>query len=147
MFLLDVMLSRLAVYLRLCGYDTVCALDRDEERDGELLAMADREGRTLLTRDVQLAERGDHVSLLQAADPPGQLHKLAAAGLTIEPATEPVRCGRCNGEIAVAEGETPDYAPDPEDVEQWRCRDCGQVFWKGSHWDRMTRALREAREE
>ncbi len=146
-FLLDVMLGKLAVYLRLCGHDTVYALDREEEADDELLAMAEHEGRTLLTRDIHLSNRADRGFLLAERDPTDQLHELAAVGLALEPTAEPVCCGRCNGRIErVAAGEaTPEYAPDPSEQQQWRCTDCGQVFWKGSHWDRMCEALREAR--
>jgi uncharacterized protein with PIN domain len=143
------MLGKLAVYLRLCGHDTVYALDRDEERDDELVATADREGRTLLTRDVDLSNRPERAFLLTERDPTDQLRELADAGLALTPTVEPVRCGRCNGPVgAVADDEsTPEYAPDPNEREQWRCRDCGQVFWKGSHWDRMRGTLREDRGE
>lgn len=146
-FLLDVMLGKLAVYLRLCGYDTVYALDRDVEADERILELAEREGRTLLTRDVHLSNRADRGFLLTERDPRDQVAELAAAGLTLEPTDEPVRCGRCNGPLEAVEetDETPDYAPDPSDQEQWRCTECGQVFWKGSHWDRMRATLREAR--
>jgi hypothetical protein len=146
-FLLDAMLGKLAVYLRLCGYDTVYALDRDVEADDTILELADREGRTVLTRDVHLSTRAERGFLLNEPDPPDQLAELAAAGLRLEPTDEPVRCGRCNGTVeAVDDGEeTPGYAPDPVAEPQWRCTECGQVFWKGSHWDRMRETLREAR--
>jgi hypothetical protein len=146
-FLLDAMLGKLAVYLRLCGYDTVYALDRDVEADDTILELADREGRTVLTRDVHLSTRAERGFLLNERDPPDQLAELAAAGLRLEPTDEPVRCGRCNGTVeAVDDGEeTPGYAPDPVAEPQWRCTECGQVFWKGSHWDRMRETLREAR--
>jgi hypothetical protein len=146
-FLLDAMLGKLAVYLRLCGYDTVYALDRDVEADDTILELADREGRTVLTRDVHLSTRAERGFLLNERDPPDQLAELAAAGLRLEPTDEPVRCGRCNATVeAVDDGEeTPGYAPDPVAEPQWRCTECGQVFWKGSHWDRMRETLREAR--
>ncbi|MFC7226113.1 Mut7-C RNAse domain-containing protein [Salinirubellus salinus] len=147
-FLLDVMLGKLAVYLRLCGYDTVYALDRDVEADDAVLELAEREGRTVLTRDVHLSNRAERGFLLTERDPLDQLAELAAAGLRLEPTDEPVRCGRCNGEMVAVGGDevTPKYAPDPTDTAQWRCTACGQVFWKGSHWDRMRETLREVRE-
>ncbi|EMA39240.1 Mut7-C RNAse domain-containing protein [Halococcus hamelinensis] len=36
---------------------------------------------------------------------------------------------------------TPAYAPDPTDQRVWRCVDCGQRFWKGSHWREMRDTL------
>lgn len=148
-FLLDVMLGKLAVYLRLCGYDTVYALDRDVEADDAVLGLAAREARTVLTRDVHLSTRAERGFLLAERDPRDQLAELATAGLQLEPTAEPARCGRCNGSMVAVDGdeETPEYAPDPVAEPQWRCTECGQVFWKGSHWDRMRATLREARGE
>jgi uncharacterized protein with PIN domain len=32
---------------------------------------------------------------------------------------------------------------DPGETAVWRCRDCGQHFWKGSHWADMAGTLAE----
>lgn len=141
--LLDVMLGRLVPYLRVCGYDAAYAGDRDVEADDRLLELVESEDRVLVTRDVQLVERTEDGICLTAREVDGQLSELRAAGLRLEPEVEPSRCGRCNGLLeAVPTGEsTPEYAPDPTDTECWRCSACGQVFWKGSHWDRMVEVL------
>jgi uncharacterized protein with PIN domain len=55
--LCDAMLGKLARYLRMCGYDTAYALDRGIEADAAIGELARREGRTLLTRDADLAAR------------------------------------------------------------------------------------------
>jgi hypothetical protein len=54
-----------------------------------------------------------------------------------------VRCGRCNGPVETvgADEAVPGYAPDPAETPCHRCRDCGQVFWKGSHWEDVRRRL------
>ena len=59
--LLDVMLGKLAVYLRTCGYDTAYAGDRGLEADARIREVAASEGRLLLTRDRQLAAAADDV--------------------------------------------------------------------------------------
>jgi uncharacterized protein with PIN domain len=140
---LEVMLGKLAVYLRLCGYDAAYAGDRGVGADDRLLAVAAEEDRLLLTRDVQLADRADRSSLLTEREVGAQLEELRDAGLDLEPAAEPTRCGRCNGRLDPVAGEesTAGYAPDPAETDCWRCRDCGQVFWRGSHWERMRAAL------
>ncbi|PSQ40099.1 hypothetical protein BRD13_00720 [Halobacteriales archaeon SW_5_70_135] len=51
---------------------------------------------------------------------------------------ELARCGRCNGRLEGvgredSDGERPAYVPETADP-VWRCRDCGQRFWRGSHW-------------
>lgn len=142
-FLLDVMLGTLAVYLRACGYDAAYALDRGIEADDRIAAIADREGRRLLTRDRELAERVEGAIGLTSREIDGQLAELDRAGIDLGIADEPERCGRCNGRLdpVSAEAETPEYAPEPAATDCWRCRDCGQLFWKGSHYDRMAETL------
>ena len=146
-FLLDVMLGKLAVYLRVCGYDTVYALDREIEADEEIAALADREARLLLTRDIELADRVDTALCLRSRDVTEQLAELTDAGIDLEIAPEPTRCGRCNGKLLAIspKTETPEYAPDSTEIDCWRCRSCGQLFWKGSHYDRMKETLENVR--
>jgi uncharacterized protein with PIN domain len=141
--LLDVMLGKLATYLRMCGYDTAYALDRGVEADDRLLELARSEGRLLVTRDAQLARRADGL-LLESTAVTDQLRELADAGFCLE-LSEPTRCAKCNGELVavVADAETPEYAPDPAELQIWRCQNCGQHFWKGSHWGSVETALSE----
>lgn len=141
------MLGKLATYLRMCGYDTAYALDRNLEADDRLLELAREEGRLLLTRDVALAQRaGKNGFLLESRDVTDQLRELSAAGFELE-LGEPARCSACNGElVAVEEKSTPEYAPTVEEEAVWRCTDCGQHFWKGSHWTSVQETLSELAE-
>ena len=88
--LLDVMLGKLAVHLRMCGYDAAYALDRDVEADDRLQAIATEEARTLLTRDEQFAARTPGALLLTTRDVEDQLWELEDAGVEHEHAGEPV---------------------------------------------------------
>ncbi|MFD1562384.1 Mut7-C RNAse domain-containing protein [Haloarchaeobius amylolyticus] len=141
--LVDVMCGGIVTYLRMCNHDTVYAGDRGLEADDDLLAVARDEARTLITRDVALANRADDSILLESRGVEEQLGELAAAGVDLSLADEPAFCGRCNGPLGRVEStaSTPEYAPDPADVAVWRCRDCGQYFWRGSHWDRVAETL------
>jgi len=134
---LDSMLGKLATYLRMCGYDTAYALDRDAEAETDLLALAETEGRRLVTRDESLARSVQDAVLLTKRDVDDQLRELSAAGFELELSEEPVRCGTCNAPVEPVDRTepTPEYAPDPAETAIWRCRDCGQHFWQGSHWD------------
>lgn len=145
--LLDVMLGKLAVFLRMCGYDAAYAGDRGVESDDRLLEIAATEDRTLLTRDVQLAERAGDALLLTGHAVEDQLSELRGAGTVLELDDGPSRCGRCNGRLEPVENgdATPAYAPDPEEINCWRCRACGQVFWRGSHHDRVAEILEDRR--
>lgn len=142
------MCGGLRSYLRMCGHDTVYALDRGVEADDALLAIATDEDRTLLTRDVQLAGRATDSILLRERDVVDQLPELLAAGVDLTLDDSPSFCGSCNGplERVAPEEPTADYAPDPRDVAVWRCRDCGQLFWNGSHWQRVAETLDAVRE-
>ncbi|MFB6309482.1 MAG: Mut7-C RNAse domain-containing protein [Haloarculaceae archaeon] len=141
--LLDVMLGKLATYLRMCGYDAAYALDREIENDDAVRAVANQEERLLVTRDADLAAAADGL-LLDARDPTDQLRELAAAGFDLTLPAEPERCSTCNHPLeAVGVEPTPDYAPDPAVEDVWRCPDCGQHFWKGSHWDDVRSTLSE----
>jgi Uncharacterized conserved protein len=141
--LLDTMLGKLATYLRMCGYDTAYALDEGVEADDALLELAAAEGRRLLTRDRALSARAPDAVLLDSQDVEDQLRELADVGFDLALPEEPVRCGVCNATLTrVGTDEpTPDYAPDPAEAAVWRCSDCGQYFWRGSHWDDVAETL------
>ena len=163
--LLDVMCGTLATYLRMCGYDAAYALDRGIEADDRILSIATAEDRTLITRDRQLAARDDGALLLTERDVLDQLREVAEAGLPVELAAEPTRCGACNGLVErvgpagadVGPDDRPEYVPDDVGASPaadpstggldadprpaWRCRDCGRWFWKGSHWASVAERL------
>ena len=141
--LLDVMCGGLRSYLRMCNHDTVYAGDRGLEADDALLSLAAEDDRTLITRDVALADRAPDAILLESRDVEAQLAELAAAGVELTLADEPAFCGRCNGGLEPVDrtAATPEYAPDPAETDVWRCRSCGQHFWRGSHWDRVAETL------
>ncbi|QHS17114.1 hypothetical protein GWK26_08145 [haloarchaeon 3A1-DGR] len=153
-FLVDVMCGTVAKYLRFCGYDAAYALDLGVEADDRIAAIAASEDRTLVTRDRELAERVDGAVLLESRKPTDQLAELAAAGVDLDLADVPTRCGRCNGRLERVsepttgesdrpESDRPEYVP--SDVVTWQCRNCGQWFWKGSHWRDVRERVRRAR--
>ena len=139
-FLLDVMLGTLATYLRMCGYDAAYALDRGIEEDDAIRTLAAAEDRTLLTRDEQLAAEATDALLLTRRDVEDQLRELRRAGVDLSLPDRPRRYSACNGRVErVDVDEPPDHVPD--DVQPYRCRDCGQWFWMGSHWTDVRRTL------
>mgnify|MGYP006280135897 CR=1 FL=1 len=141
--LVDVMCGGIVSYLRICNHNTVYAADRGLEADDALLAVARAEDRTLITRDMALATRADDAICLESREVEAQLSELAASGVDLSLADDPAFCGRCNGPLERVDStaSTPEYAPDPADIAVWACRDCGQHFWRGSHWDRIAETL------
>ncbi len=102
----------------MCGHDTAYVLDErapdsPATEDAALARRAREEGRTLVTRDVQLAGRAEKSVLLESHEVRGQLRELQAAGISLEPDGAPRHCGTCNGPLARVEagGTTPEYAP------------------------------------
>ncbi|MFB6110636.1 MAG: Mut7-C RNAse domain-containing protein [Halodesulfurarchaeum sp.] len=138
---LDVMLGGLVSPLRMVGYDTAYALDRGTEADDRIIEAAESEDRVLLTRDVAAAGRAAESVCLESLDPGDQLEELAAAGFDLT-LTEPSRCSQCNGALErVDRGPGPENGPDPTERPVWRCRDCGQYYWIGSHWTNLRARL------
>jgi len=140
--LLDAMVGRLRSYLRICGHDTLYALDEGLESDGAIRERAAIDGRTLVTRDQELAARTDDAILLESKELEKQLAELAGAGVSLEPTAKPEYCGVCNGPLEELSGDEPPVEEAPDDQERiWHCRECGQQFWKGSHWERIEETL------
>lgn len=138
---LDVMLGGIVSPLRMVGYDTLYALERGIESDAEIIDLADREHRLLLTRDREVAKSAENHLLLIETEPIDQLRELADAGFVLE-LTEPIRCSRCNGPLGKVEaGPGPTDGPDPADEAVWQCRSCAQFYWKGSHWANLRERL------
>lgn len=141
--LCDTMCGRVARYLRMCGHDAAYALDRDVEADEAVQALAAAEGRIVVTRDAALAARAEDAILLTGREVTEQLRELRDAGVDVTIATTPAFCGRCNGplEPVAPDQPLPDYVPEDLEGDVYRCRECGQFFWQGSHWDDVRETL------
>lgn len=143
-FVVDGHLGRLAAYLRMLGFDTWY---RNHADDDELARRSADEDRTLLTRDRGLLKRGIVVrgAFVRSDRPREQLAEMGRRfdlGPRIRPFT---RCIRCNGRLADAgradvEGRVPPYTFRTHDA-YGICPDCGSIFWKGTHHERMSRLI------
>jgi uncharacterized protein with PIN domain len=141
--LVDAMLGRLVTYLRMCGHDALYSLEEGLESDDAIRERARAENRTVLTRDRELAARSDDALLVESREIEAQLAELADAGFALELPETPKRCSTCNGplERVPASESTPEHAPVPAETAVWRCQHCGQLFWKGGHWDDVAKRL------
>ncbi|PKL65203.1 MAG: hypothetical protein CVV32_04220 [Methanomicrobiales archaeon HGW-Methanomicrobiales-3] len=139
-FIVDRMLSTLTRYLRFMGYDTTSANNLSEGRPDEdtlLLAMAEQEGRILVTRDAELARRGkERAVLIRDEDVLEQVQQLVSCKL-IQRRVALSRCSLCNTplrEATTCEIGEAEYAP-----KDWRgfsfywCERCRKLYWNGSH--------------
>jgi uncharacterized protein with PIN domain len=151
-FVVDTHLGKLAAYLRMLGYDTAYRNDYDDE---QLAHIAHQQRRVLLTRDRGLLKRKivTYGHCVRQSDPRGQLVD-SVRRYRLEANANPwTRCLRCNGPLvpvdkaAILDELEPKTKLYYDDFQ--RCAECGQIYWRGSHHERMRRfmesALAEAR--
>lgn len=147
-FIVDAMLGSLAKWLRILGYDADYASERD---DDELAWIARSEGRTLLTRDVQLSRRrGVKALLVQRQELEAQLRQvIESLGLTLDNPFS--RCPVCNapleeiGREKAAPLVPPFVLSTHSDFRS--CPSCRKVFWRGTHWQKMRESLLKYRRD
>ncbi len=143
-FVADVMLGRLARWLRMMGHDVLYS---NRYRDEEIARIADTEDRLLLTRDRELLARYrvGRSFLVTADHLPDQLRELRdGVGLDFDRAAFS-RCTGCNTPIEEigreeARGKVPSYVARNAPAFH-RCPGCGKIYWPGSHVRRMRELL------
>lgn len=144
-FIADVHLGRLASYLRLLGFD--CGW-RNDFGDDELVNVANAEDRIVLTRDTGLLKRAAlvHGAFVHASDPRRQLREVFDR-FGLESHARPfTRCARCNGPVSPWQPDRDDRLPEAALRHRdglSRCEGCGQLYWPGSHLERLRRRLAE----
>ena len=136
--LCDEMLSGFARWLRAAGHDT--ALAARGQPDGELIRLAEAEGRVLLTKDRKMMERRTTARVLLLEGD----YDLLAARLKDELGLDWVaapftRCVVDNTVLAPAPPEAAEDAPWAGPVNL--CPACGRLYWPGSHVKRMQARL------
>ncbi|AFK22330.1 Mut7-C RNAse domain-containing protein [Pyrococcus sp. ST04] len=141
-FIADMMLGRLARWLRLYGYDTLYGIKEDEE----IVKIARKDGRIILTRDSGLVERakklGVKAILIMSNSLEEQIRQLMDEGVEFgELFPENARCPKCNGVIVRVKkedvaGKVPPKVYEAYD-EFYMCTNCGQIYWPGRQWREM----------
>lgn len=150
-FVTDGMLGKLTRWLRILGHDAEYTGSMD---DKELIQKAKNENRILLTRDVELYKqaiaKGAEAFLVENPNQTANLASLAKRfNLRLEVNVEISRCPKCNGTIrSVSKSEIAEKIPTATSSnysEFWQCQQCGQVYWRGAHWNRIEETLDDAR--
>jgi uncharacterized protein with PIN domain len=143
-FVLDGHLGRLAAYLRMLGFD---ALYRNDFEDEELAHISAAQGKILLTRDRGLLKRRlvTRGFCLRTKDPRQQLLDVVQRFDLLNQISPFTRCLTCNGRLVhVSKTEILDQlqAGTRKYFDDFsRCEDCGKIYWKGSHHERMQSLL------
>ncbi len=139
-FVLDNHLGRLAAYLRMLGFDVVY---RNDFEDVELAEIAAEEERILLTRDRRLlmrkaVRRGYCLRSLDSREQAIEVLQRYSLFQAIAPFR---RCLRCNTPLERTSKEAIIEHLEPLTKRYYeefhRCPACGQIYWKGSHYEHM----------
>jgi uncharacterized protein len=145
-FVLDGHLGKLASYLRLLGFDARYQNDIDDE---ELAEISSLEGRILLTRDRGLLKRSQVTQgyCVRAKSPRLQVIEVIRRYSLETSAQMFSRCARCNGLLKpISKAEVIDRLMPKTKLYYDKfhiCQECNQIYWKGSHFDRMESQLVE----
>lgn len=148
-FVVDVNVGRLAKWLRIMGYDALFPL---ENEDNELVRIALREGRIIVTKDSGLSERRLVTTgrlgllLVRHDDLKSQLRQVVRS-LDLTSPRGFSRCVRCNEPLLglgreSAKERVPPYVYGTQD-DFMECAICRRVYWRGTHWANMQAELRD----
>lgn len=143
-FVLDTHLGKLAAHLRMLGFDSVY---RNDCQDEELARISNSQQRTLLSRDRGLLKRSivTHGYLVREAQPEQQLIEVVKR-FDLSRLIAPFRrCLHCNAPLRPIAKKLINDRLLPDTRQRYHqfhfCPECNRVYWKGSHYQRMTRLI------
>jgi uncharacterized protein with PIN domain len=146
-FIVDANLGKLAKELRVLGYDTLYYAGKDFH---ELIQLARLQERVILTRNARLTAKGVDcdIILITEDSPPLQLKELLWKGIvSLNEKNLFSRCLLCNSVVdrigrQAVEGKVPDFIFHLHQ-EFYRCLRCRQIYWPGSHLEKMKMRLND----
>ena len=141
-FIADVMLGRLAKWLRIAGFDVLYS---NSYSDNELVKTSNNEGRVLLSRDTRLLVR-KAVCLfifIESQDLQTQIRQVFKTMHVTGLSSLLTRCLSCNEALQETAHESVRDMVPPfvfETQENFKfCPRCGKVFWAGTHRNSVIR--------
>src|SRR5262249_30667217 len=134
-FIADVMVGKLARWLRILGFDVVYS---NTFKDDEIVRMAEADERVILTRDTGIAAQRLRVQclLIESDDYKQQLRQVVAA-FDLKSFSVFSRCLECNASLEDVDKEVVFERVAPyiylTQDRFARCPSCGRVYWHGTH--------------
>lgn len=138
-FAADVMVGRLARWLRILGFDTFYS---NRAEDPFLRSLCTSEDRTLLTKDRELCRqlgdgRGYLVKAVHLGDQLFEIYR----GFCLGRFERQPRCSRCNGALSPIEKEKVENQIPPYVFRTQKsfsfCNGCNKIYWQGTHLARI----------
>ncbi|MFC1985554.1 Mut7-C RNAse domain-containing protein [Chloroflexota bacterium] len=147
-FIVDNNVGKLAKWLRMMGFD---ASFFDASDDSLMVATALAEGRVILTRDTQIMRRqvitnGRLKAVFIQSDEPELQMKQVMENLNLDCQFRPFTiCLECNQPLVERSKEqvqdmVPPYVFQTQS-QYMECPTCHRIYWRGTHWQAMTRKL------
>jgi hypothetical protein len=143
-FVADAHLGGLAHMLRMLGFDT---LYDNHFHDDAIVAIAEQDGRIVLTRDRELLKRRavTHGCYVHALKSEAQLREVVERLDLARSARLFTLCLHCNAPLRPVD-KARVLERLPLRVQEYydrfsTCDVCGRVYWEGSHWRNMRRLL------
>ena len=149
-FLADGMLGKLTRWLRMLGHDVIYSV---QFVDSDLLKLAKREDRVLLTKDFELYKRAIGMSIdafyVEGTMESERLAEVAKRyNLQLMIDMDKSRCSACNNILKATPKEHLSNELEKNTFTYydkfWKCHNCGQVYWQGAHWTQINNALNQA---
>lgn len=143
-FVADVTIGRLALLLRMLGFDTVY---ENNLRNSRLAEIALQESRILLTRDTTLLRRKIvmHGYLLHSQVPEKQAQEVIELYDLSNQAKPLSRCLPCNGMLVPIDKDKIIERLEPLTKKYYDffhiCTDCNRIYWPGSHQLKLVAAI------
>jgi uncharacterized protein with PIN domain len=151
-FIADGMLGKLTRWLRILGHNVKYSNKLD---DAQLIIIAKKEQRILLTRDLELYQqataKGIDAFYLNGQTEEERLAELAKRfNIKLDVNMTISRCPKCNTQVKpVSKGNVIDKIEKSTFQyynEFWECPKCGQIYWQGAHWTKIRKMLENANE-
>ncbi len=143
-FVADVMLGRLAKWLRIAGFDVLYS---NKFSDDELIAISNLDGRVLLSRDTRLLIRKpvkDFI-FLSSQDVQMQIRQVFETMHISAFTSLLTRCLACNEYLVETPRESvrtrvPQFVYETQSHFK-SCPKCGRIFWAGTHRSAVVQTL------
>ena len=147
-FIVDSNVGKLAKWLRIMGYDSLFFNGGD---DSCMIATALAERRVMLTRDTQIMKRrvvtsGQLKVILVKSDKPELQMQQVIDTLNLDCSFRPFTiCLECNQFLVErnkqqVEDLVPPYVFQTQN-QYMECPACHRIYWRGTHWQAMTKNL------
>jgi len=147
-FIVDNNAGKLAKWLRIMGYDTLFFNGSD---DSGMIAIALAEDRVILTRDTQIIKRrvvtsGQLKAILIQSDEPERQMRQVIDTLNLDWQFKPFTiCLECNQPLVErSKQQVKDLVPPyvfKTQSQYMECPACHRIYWRGTHWQAMTKKL------